>query len=167
MKQYLGEKVGASVVAVGTAATLLGGCAGAEAPATNMYETMPEDMDPSYWCGYVAVREATKDIMHQADASDEAGTYVAENGNHVVINQTDIGYTYNLEAAIDQVTVRGEWSVQSAEATPLSALENVADKDAVRINEANPIAVWNLEDGSGGVAGRDGDVCAVTEELLS
>ncbi|MGO3702186.1 MAG: hypothetical protein ACTJG2_03305 [Candidatus Saccharimonadales bacterium] len=167
MKQYLGEKVGASVVAMGTAASLLGGCANAEAPATNIYETMPEDMDSSYWCGYVAVREATKDIMRQADASDEAGAYVTENGNHVVINQTDTGYTYNLEAAIDQVIVRGEWSVQSTETTPLSALENMADKDAVRMNEVNPIAVWNLEDGSGGVVGRYGDVCAVTEELLS
>ena len=182
-----------AVVAVGISAATLTGCAAAEdapkAPlvtaeaeytttnpqtAETDFDAVPKNMDPSHWCGYVALR----DIVERYEVN-EPGVHMLESQDHIAIseaqlldvatNQPKTAYTFKIEdSSSSNYSVRGEFTVLvDTDDSPLEALDNVTSKDQLTFNHAAPVSITDRTTGESATVHESEVFCELAEASVA
>ena len=182
-----------AVVAVGISAVTLTGCATAEdapkaplvtaeaeytptdpqTPETD-FDAVPKNMDPSHWCGYVALR----DIVERYEVN-EPGVHMLESQDHIAIseaqlldvatNQPKTAYTFKIEdSSSSNYSVRGEFTVVAeTEGSPLEALDGVTSKDQLTFNHAAPVSITDRTTGESATVHESEVFCELAEASVA
>lgn len=187
MKTRMFDRLGKTVAVGSIGVGMLAGCS-QEIPERNTPDSQvttdiggehhsiidhtPEGMSVLTWCGYEAARVAISEILTNEKTADLGDGFFKNEHGSASVQETSIGYVYSVDTIIDaknKIAVRGEWSIQSTENTPVDALNPTAfDKSGLRVNPDAPIAVWNLDEDTGGTTNdmESEAVCALAQEVV-
>lgn len=137
--------------------------------AGSILEQKPPDVNTANWCGFVAAREVIRLVVQDGGRGDIAGEHVGKHQSRVLIGKTSIGYTFSMEAHVGEpgeLVVRGEMNVASDKSTPLTALDTAALRSDVRFNQSPPVAVWNLQENTGGTTNDEQTICDAAQDVV-